>query len=457
MVATLTPTTIRIPVHKIIINKGQIMTYIPNFNDPRVLQRTKHAYGFSLAVLSDTEARGWAKVVFDKYFGPQSNQLSKYLRSMLLTCADTHYSKDTGKTKTYTLNRVGTDYLRDILQRNPVTAVASIEEYTPPIRTKQQEKANYIFDSVVVNEWCRREFDKELTELTFEYKDKSDRLWHPLQNVKREHKKQLLNEAGLKYHYDIESCAPTLILQLAQHNGMDLWLHALQNYLSDKTAYRNHISSIAEIDTKTSKVLINALFCGARLGTNDQFALSHLLNHDAARIQVLKQDEFIRDIKADIKSCWNAITPTMSRRSVISKKTGKIRLKAISSREKWAVYFRLERSVLDVVHQYLISTGNRHFLEHDGWSTEREIDQAELLNFIREHTGFNIKLSVDCETDTEILENKKKQLIPIIYPSVLQVVTTVTPATTPLQSTNAERQKRYRERQKLNKLTAKGN
>jgi hypothetical protein len=46
---------------------------------------------------------------------------------------------------------------------------------------------------------------------------------------------------------------------------------------------------------------------------------------------------------------------------------GKTRRKPMSSKQKWNIYFDLERTVLSCVREYLTDTNNKHFLEHDGW------------------------------------------------------------------------------------------
>jgi hypothetical protein len=59
----------------------------------------------------------------------------------------------------------------------------------------------------------------------------------------------------------------------------------------------------------------------------------------------------------------------------------------ISSRQKWGVYFDLERQVLNEVREFLRETNNRHFLEHDGWSCENEINETD-FTVLHAH-GFN--------------------------------------------------------------------
>jgi hypothetical protein len=67
----------------------------------------------------------------------------------------------------------------------------------------------------------------------------------------------------------------------------------------------------------------------------------------------------------------------------------------ISSRQKWGVYFDLERQVLNEIREFLLETNNRHFLEHDGWSCEQEVDQIALQQRIHERTGFRVEFELE--------------------------------------------------------------
>ena len=389
--------------------------YQPNFNDPRVRARIKQAYGFSKSAMNNTTEHHWATRIIDKHFGQQQTPISKYLRSILLTCTDNRYSMDNGVTKAYTTNNTGMRYIRDMLMNNTSMSYAEyldVAEHSENVAVdvaehslsdKEDIKDNNsnlypsvydLFDMQVVSEWCKREYGEELATLTFNYDDKSGRLWHPIQSIRREYKKHILAEAGLKYQYDIECCAPTLILQHAQKCGMDEYLFAINQYLKNKTELRQQLAELADIPETTAKIIINALFCGARLGNNPEFALSRLLGNDQSRIMALQQSDFINQLKADIKQCWTAIEPTMTLIYKTNADTGKMRKVPLSSKHKWNRYFDLERSVLDSVIKYMSITDNKMFAEHDGWTSMSEIDVDALTDYVREHTGYAIRLSV---------------------------------------------------------------
>jgi hypothetical protein len=174
---------------------------------------------------------------------------------------------------------------------------------------------------------------------------------------------------------------------------MDLYLFALRTYIKDKQMIRNKIAKDLDVSTKVVKIIINALFCGARIGSGD-FAISKLLDHDIAKIQWLKQDPYITELRSDIKTMWLYIEPSMASATKTTK-SGKQRKVALSSKKKWQLYFELERQVLNQVQDYLRLTKNRYFLEHDGWATEHQINEHKLNEYIKDNIGFDVKFKME--------------------------------------------------------------
>jgi hypothetical protein len=366
--------------------------YKPNFNDPRTLSRIKHAYGFTKAVMSEDKPTNWSSRTIDKYFGQHQNKLSKYLRDTLLICTNSRYDMNNGKCKEYKINPCGISFIKEILLGNTsIVQLDSMDDNNTITTTLYPSvlQVGMQLDRKLINNWCIREFGEELRTLNFNYKDKSNRLWHPIQNIKKENKKIILAEMGLGNHYDIEACAPNLIKQYAEHTGMNEPLTALNEYLNDKSNVRTRISKQLEVPTQITKVIINALFCGARIGNNPDFAISQLLNHDNARITWLKEDPYIVQLRADIKTCWDYIEPHLPK-SYITTSNGIRRKAPLTSKRKWNLYFEQERKVLNQVKTYLQLTNNRCFLEHDGFVTEYELDIDDLKSYIENTTDYNL-------------------------------------------------------------------
>jgi hypothetical protein len=371
------------------------MAYTPNFADPRVKKRIKRAMGFAIACFSDVKERTWSTRYIDKYFGISSNPLSRYLRDTLLTCTDQHYSSLSHVSKKYKLNITGVNNLQSMLTEPTTTSVLQVKGI----------------------EWAKEEFKQELSTRVFKYTNKSSRNWHPLQRVRRDIKRSVFRDSNLKYQYDIQCCAPRLLLQYSQQipelldpkelvgpqnkkrpkwcqGPMDLWLPNMQAYLKDRTQQRNELAQRADITPEVAKELINALFAGARLGLIEDSAIYQLLQGDIARLHYLKQDPFVVGLRDEIKIMWDYIKPTMYR-DVIITKTGQQKQLPISSKQKWNLYFFLEMRVLTAITEYLTETNNKFFTEHDGWSCETQVNEIALIDFVRTKTGFDIELDLE--------------------------------------------------------------
>jgi hypothetical protein len=346
------------------------MSYQPNFNDPRVVARCRQALGFACAVMSETKSRSWSTRYIDEHFGQSTTDISKWLRKTLLICTDEfcrfNIPGKQGICKKYVLNKSGASYLREALK------IDNIQLYP------------------IVYDLAHAQHAEELSTGNFTYNDKSNRLWHPLQRYRRQYRTQILADAGYAHDYDIECCAPTLIHQYAQQCGMDLYLFALCRYLADRTAIRDELALALELEPAAVKEIINALFAGAVISKNSNTDIYDILNGDLARIEYLKQDPFITELVSDIRTCWDYIKPYMSRRTK-TQSNGKQRLIPLTCKNKWHVYFELERVVINSVRTYLDMKSIRYFLIHDGWTCDREIDRKELENYVRDQTGYEIK------------------------------------------------------------------
>ena len=353
------------------------LTYTPNFTDPRVVRRVRGALGFARACFSETKPRAWSTRYIDRHFGQHTTDISRWLRKQLLITTDSHWSKDTRKCKQYVLNGTGYEQL--------VTQFKSDNDATINVLEVSKE---------LVTNWAQAEFKDELAAKIFTYNDIKNRLWHPLQNLRREDKRLVLAQANFKFQYDIQCCAPTLIHQLAQRYEMDLYLPHIEGYLANRKYVRDTIAHNVELDPSAVKIIITALFSGAKIGNNPTFAIYKLLDGDLARLTYLKQDSYLTGLREEIKTCWDYIKTSLPRRAVVNK-NNKQQMLGISSKQKWGVYFDLERQVLNSVINYLNLTDNQFFTEHDGWTTTNEIDQQELIDYVVQTTGYRIRIDLE--------------------------------------------------------------
>jgi hypothetical protein len=396
------------------------MTYQPNFADPRVRARAERSLGFVRGCVSDTKSTAWSTRHIDRYLGQQQLPLSRWLRKHLLTVTDNHWNHAAGVCKRYVRNPAGVEYVTACVAERKAISFEAWQGLRTPARrdnlrdlveesdqvdntTTKHTNLPYCIGSqntCSVDAWVQAEHGSELSQGEFEYEDISSRLWHPLQRLRREYRPRVLAAAGLAHQYDIVCCAPTLLHQHSwripqvlgarggwQQGPMDLVLSTLTDYIPNRAKLRAELAERAEISIQLAKQIITALFCGAHISRHPTSAISEMLSGDSARIEFLKQDPWLRSLREDIAVLWDYLNRTIPRRYTA---TG--RKLPISSRQKWMLYFELERSVLDSVRAYMKQHGIKCFLEHDGWTCDREIDPVELSQCIEKSTGFCVEL-----------------------------------------------------------------
>jgi hypothetical protein len=71
--------------------------------------------------------------------------------------------------------------------------------------------------------------------------------------------------------------------------------------------------------------------------------------------------------------------------------------KRISSKDRWELYFLYERCVMNSVTAYLDKQHARYLIEHDGWSSNIQVDINELTEHVRTSTGIHtIEFEYEC-------------------------------------------------------------
>lgn len=353
-----------------------------NHSDPRVRRRVELAVTFAASFLSDTKPRATSKKLLDEYFGQQQHPLSKYLRNRLLICTREAYSAEHGICKYYIYNRQQLIELCDLL--DPVTP-------------------HFITCNTLVYKKLTEKFSTELALHHYKYKDASNRLWHPLQNVRREYKHHLFQQHGMRYKYDIVCCAPRLIYQYSTQLPLQIndgkWVSgpydeypfALREYLNDRQSVRTRLSSELNIPLPVIKVILNALLFGAPLAQSKHSSVFALLNCDHNKMNELRTHPWITTYRSDIRSMWSYIRPYMTQKWITTRRNHRRRL-PISAKQRAALYFDIERQVIDSVRSYLDNNQICYFLEHDGWYTNQHINITDLIHWITSRTNYVIEV-----------------------------------------------------------------
>jgi hypothetical protein len=169
------------------------VTYEPNWKNPQVKRRAITVFSFVELFMSTWRGTEISANELREVFGGASNPLTIYLRNMLLVQVSNSYQ--IGQySKIWCLNSKGFEKLKHHLN----------------ISNKGENPQGIVIADVYVLE----KFGNELATLNFQYNDSSNRLFHPLQNMKKEQKDDFWARHGLPFNYDIEACAPNILFQL---------------------------------------------------------------------------------------------------------------------------------------------------------------------------------------------------------------------------------------------------
>jgi len=350
--------------------------YQPNFKNKLVVDRTNKAIGFVLKYLSSSEERPCAKTQLDKYLGQQQNKLGKFLRQKLIICTNERYNKDLKITKKYIYNPQGINELRNLINNNCVYYAYSVL----PLTQNTDE---------MVYQQALQEYGQELDKKQFVFTESKThpRLMHGLQNYSKTPRNRLLKDKGFIFEYDIECCAPTVILYHAYQLGTGEYMPTITHYINNRKHHRQRISQELEITEHTAKEIVNALFCGGRLVINEQYCkIYQKLNLDKAKMMFLQQDPWIQQLKQEIKQCWEHIIPHYEYMRQYNKLGRK---KPFSAKQKWNIYFLLERKCLDQVIHYMHTHHIHYYPIHDGWHTTKPINTHEVEQLIYNNTSYN--------------------------------------------------------------------
>lgn len=359
--------------------------------------RARAALGFVKSYLDDTTPRQLSARFIDKTFSSQSTPISRYLRLILLLCTNERFSADKKISKQYVYNPKGVTYLVELLDGNTTLPWSQWRLHFDASGHSTRTDSKTIKQAT--NDFVIESFHPQLESGDFTYTDKSNRLWNPIQNIRKSVKKPLLAQYGYSHQFDVQTCAPTLIHQEAMRLGMTHECTFIENYLANKTEWRNTLAAEFHIAPAKVKMIINAMFCGAKLGSSEYFSIFKLVERNTRLMTKMKNHELLVGLKEDIRQCWNTISPFMDIK-FITDKNGKTRKKALDSKTRWDLYFRLERKVLNVAKEYMDENGFKYFLEHDGWACNQYFDPKHFSDYVFQVLGYRLNFDyeqIDCE------------------------------------------------------------
>lgn len=336
-------------------------TYTPNFNDPRVRERTEKALTWCgemklskrpLCISTDN-----LRKVFGNYSQPG---LSQWLYSNLLT--QTGMYAVGSHTFSYSLKQHGYEKVHRLMGIAMPTAVFIAQaKYAAIISDEEQ----------------------------IEYKDYGGRRWHPVQNMRREDRR--IAFAGW-YDYDIDACAPSLIYQYARTLAREeIEFPALARLIRDKANVRQHIANLIRADVSVAKELLQAYFFKAYVAPNEFCSVYRMMKKRRSTFNAFKADEFIVALQADMRKVWALI------RDEYRRECAELGVKPTLIRGKLrnAKYIQLERAVMDAFESFFPDGRVPGILMHDGFMSRKAVPIDELVAHVQAKTGYSIRLKME--------------------------------------------------------------
>jgi len=335
--------------------------YLPNFRDPRNQRRCNEALNFVELFARSDEPKSIASTQLYKHFGNTSRPLGKWLLETLLVVADPYFNTATGTTKKYLKNQRGV---------NDVKQYLGLKDFEPKIEDQ---------------------LTAQIQSGEFEYDSKSNRLFNPLQFIPRRHRSKILNNHGYRYHYDISSAAPRLLVQRAQRLAPNTEFKHLTHYINNRDQVRSEISQCCGISIEQAKTVVNSILQGGVISAWYQNKTFIDLNYNFDAVIRLNNNPTVIDIKRDISELWKSLRDEFPV-DYYTNKNGKQIRKRLSGRQKSGYYRELEHEVGDVIRRLLRKQRVRALWLHDGWCCDKAVDPSHIVNEVRRQTGFVIEL-----------------------------------------------------------------
>ena len=335
--------------------------YTPKFSDPRILATTKRALSF-VALYTKASHQAWiSRNQIYKHLGNTSRPLGRYLKEHLLIEADKYYNSETGICKKYKRNDAGIAIIKQ---------QAGLMDFIPALDPKLEE---------------------QLSTGEFEYVDKSDRIFNPIQFLPKQIRGPLLANHGYTYYYDIEAAAPNLLIQLAQRHDPSLCLDNLKNYITNRSQVREDIALATGLTTSQVKTVINGILQGGVISSWQRNQLFQELNYSHDAVIRLNHNDSLRGIKQDISKLWKTLRVEFPVR-YLTDVNGKLRKKRLNGKDKSGLYRQLESEVGVVIRRLLKSKKIQALWIHDGWCCDRFIDPSDVELKVKRATGYSIRL-----------------------------------------------------------------
>ena len=262
------------------------------------------------------------------------------------------------------------------------------------------------------------EFKRELKKGKFNYScgknSWSSRVYHPLTSMRGALRDHVFLVAGYRHQYDIKSCFPSLLAQVAGSYGPVYAVPAMSRAMSEPDRFRELVAlscglltPAGEPDVSAVKAILSALLFGARLQragadvltmwgrwrTVDQPAIYRACGGVPALYDRVVECPLLRAYALDVARLTKLLR-------------GKVREKYWDTLGAvpdwmgdrcWLYWFAemLEQQVRHQMCEYVRSNRGRVFELHDCVITDVLVDMDLMTDYVRSKTGFDVRITHD--------------------------------------------------------------
>ena len=239
-------------------------------------------------------------------------------------------------------------------------------------------------------------FSSELSGLkSFDYKDISYRRFHLLQNIKREYQDIFFSKSIFKYKADINTAALSSIISFIEQTSevdVELTFPIIFEYMSDKDKYRKNISKLFGVDEAKAKKIFAHLSNKGIISFSNFTSWRDLIEDDivGSKTMSARKDIWLMQFYEEIKYMWKLAKSSANKSGLVPF--------TVTDKNKFDLYFWLERQIIECAEEMLKARNNKYFLLHDGWISAKEINPKEIEQAIYLKTGLHIKIDIKQQT-----------------------------------------------------------
>lgn len=239
-----------------------------------------------------------------------------------------------------------------------------------------------------------RIFNLELTGMKqFDYKESTFRRFHILQNIKREYQEAFFSRSIFKFEADIHTAAISAVISFTE-NALEIdgesTFPILFDYMANKQKYRKYLAELFDVDEVKAKKIFAHLINKGVISFSSFSSWRETIADDFAGSKTIKAKKniWLMQFYEEIKLMWKLA------KTACNKNPGLVPFE-VTDKNKFDLYFYLERQIIECAEQILEAGNNKYILQHDGWRSEKEPPvkeiEAEIYRKLKLHIKIDIK------------------------------------------------------------------